>query len=55
MDDLNKTDQNLIESMTVLKRINALGKYGKDGENGAIEIITKENVDLLKSSNKKTK
>jgi hypothetical protein len=54
MNDLNKTDQNLIESMTVLKSIIALGKYGKDGENGVIEIITKENVDLLKSSNEKS-
>ncbi|RTY78854.1 hypothetical protein EKL97_13285 [Flavobacterium sp. LS1P28] len=55
LDDLNKTDQNLIESMTVLKKINAEEKYGNGGENGAIEIITKGNVDLLKSSNKKSK
>ncbi|RTY88642.1 M56 family metallopeptidase [Flavobacterium sp. RSP15] len=55
LDDLNKTDQNLIESMTVLKKINAEEKYGNGGGNGAIEIITKGNVDLLKSSNKKSK
>ena len=54
-EDLNKLDPNLIQSMNVLKGKNAIEKYGKDGENGAIEITTKENVDLLKLSNKKSK
>jgi hypothetical protein len=52
LEDLNKLDPNLIQSMNVLKGKNAIEKYGKDGENGAIEISTKENVDLLKSSSK---
>lgn len=51
-EDLNKLDPNLIQSMKVLKGKNAVDKYGKEGENGAIEISTKENVDLLKSSSK---
>ncbi|MFI0490578.1 M56 family metallopeptidase [Flavobacterium sp.] len=53
IEDIKKVDPNLIQSMSILKGKNALKKYGKDGENGAIEIITKENIDLLKSSNKK--
>jgi len=53
--DLNNLDQNLIQSMNVLKGKKAIEKYGKDGENGAIEISTKENVDLIKSSSTKTK
>jgi hypothetical protein len=40
--ELDKIDPNLIESMNVLKGKSALEKYGKDGENGAIEITTKE-------------
>jgi len=48
LEDLNKLDPNLIQSMNVLKGKKALEKYGKEGENGAIEIITKENADLLK-------
>jgi hypothetical protein len=47
-EDLNKLDSNLIQSMNVLKGKSAVDKYGKEGENGAIEIITKENADLLK-------
>jgi outer membrane receptor for ferrienterochelin and colicin len=38
-------DPNLIESMNVLKG-NALEKYGEDGANGVIEIITKKNKPL---------
>lgn len=41
--------------MKVLKGKSAIEKYGKDGENGAIEIITKENADILKSIPTKTK
>jgi outer membrane cobalamin receptor len=55
LEDLNNLDQNLIQSMKVLKGKSAIEKYGKDGENGAIEIITKENADILKSIPTKTK
>ena len=55
MEDINKLDPNLIQSMNILKGKNTTEKYGKNGKNGAIEIITKENVDILKSSNKKVK
>ena len=55
MEDINKLDPNLIQSMNILKGKNATEKYGKNGKNGAIEIITKENLDILKSSNKKVK
>ena len=55
MADLSDVDNNLIKSMDVLKGNSAIEKYGKDGENGVIEIITKENVELLKSSNRKDK
>lgn len=55
MADLSDVDNNLILSMNILKGKTAEEKYGKDGENGVIEIITKENVDLLKSSNRKDK
>ena len=48
LEDLNKLDPTLIQSMNVLKGKAAVDKYGKNGENGAIEIITKENADLLK-------
>ena len=47
-EDVNKLDPNLIQSINVLKGKKAIDKYGKDGENGVIEIITKENADLLK-------
>jgi BlaR1 peptidase M56 len=47
-EDVNKLDPNLIQSINVLKGKKAIEKYGKDGENGVIEIITKENADLLK-------
>ncbi len=55
LEDLNKLDQKLILSMNILKGKNAIEKYGKDGENGAIEISTKENVDPLKYSLPKAK
>jgi len=55
MEDINKLDPNLIQSMNILKGKNAIEKYGKEGKNGAIEINTKENVDILKLSNKKDK
>jgi len=55
MDDLDQADQNLIESMNVVKGKSASDKYGKEGTNGVIEIITKGNVDLLKSTKKKSK
>jgi outer membrane receptor for ferrienterochelin and colicin len=51
--ELDKLDPNLIESMNVLKG-NALEKYGEDGANGVIEIITKKNKPL-KSASKKIK
>jgi len=53
--DLSKVDNDLIVSMNVLKGKNAIKKYGKEGKNEVIEIITKENADLLNSSNKKPK
>jgi hypothetical protein len=40
--ELDKLDPNLIESMNVLKGKNALDKYGEDGANGVIDIITKK-------------
>lgn len=55
MADLSDVDNNLIKSMNILKGKSAIEKYGKDGENDVIEIITKENADLLKSSNRKDK
>ncbi len=51
-EELDKMDPNLIQSMNVLKGKNAIEKYSKEGENGVIEIITKQNIDLLKSSSK---
>jgi hypothetical protein len=47
-EDLNKLDPNLIQSMNVLKGKKAIDKYGQDGENGALEIITKEQQNTLK-------
>ena len=49
-EDLNKLDPNLIQSMNVLKGKKALEKYGKEGENGVIEIVTKENANSIKIS-----
>jgi hypothetical protein len=49
-DELNKLDSNSIQSMSVLKEIHAVEKYGKDGKNGVIEIITKENKNALKTA-----
>jgi outer membrane receptor protein involved in Fe transport len=40
--ELDKIDSNLIESVNVLKGKNALEKYGEDGANGVIDIITKK-------------
>jgi len=40
-EELNKIDQNTILSMNVLKGKEAIDKYGKEGENGAIEIKLK--------------
>jgi hypothetical protein len=40
--ELDKMDSNLIESVNVLKGKNALDKYGEDGANGVIDIITKK-------------
>jgi len=48
-EDLNKLDPNLIQSMNVLKGKKAIEKYGKEGENGVIEIETKI-VDLSTKS-----
>jgi hypothetical protein len=39
-EEVDKIDPHSIESMKVLKGESALEKYGKDAENGAIEIIT---------------
>ena len=36
--------------MNVLKGKKALEKYGKEGENGVIEIVTKENANSIKIS-----
>ena len=55
LEDLNKLDPNLIQSMNVLKGKNAIEKYGKDGENGAIEISTKENANGLEMYPTKSK
>jgi hypothetical protein len=41
-----------IKEIYVLKGKLADDKYGLDGKNGVIEIITKENADVLKSTNK---
>ncbi len=41
--------------MNVLKGKTAIEKYGKEGENGAIEISTIENVNLLKYTSPKAK
>jgi len=49
LEDLNKLDPNLIQSMNVLKGKKAVEKYGKEGENGVIEIETKI-VDLSTKS-----
>jgi hypothetical protein len=54
-EDVNKLDPNLIQSINVLKGKKAIEKYGKDGENGVIEIITKENADGIKMSPTKAK
>jgi outer membrane receptor protein involved in Fe transport len=40
--DLNKINPQTIESMNVLKGEKANEKYGKNGANGVIEIITKK-------------
>jgi hypothetical protein len=53
LEELEKIDPNLIQSMNVIKGKNAIEKYGKDAEKGAIEISTKENVDLFKSTETK--
>ncbi|QBN18031.1 M56 family metallopeptidase [Flavobacterium nackdongense] len=55
LEDLNKLDPNLIQSMNVLKGQKAIDKYGKSGENGVLEIITKENTDGLEMSPSKAK
>jgi hypothetical protein len=51
--DISNIDVNQIETMKVLKGQKAIEKYGKEAENGVIEIITKGNIDLLTSSSKK--
>jgi hypothetical protein len=48
-------DPNLIQSINVLKGKKAIDKYGKDGENGVMEIFTKENADGLEISPTKSK
>ncbi len=53
--DFDDIDNSLILSTTFLKEKEAQEKYGKDGENGAIEISTKENVDFFKFSSTKAK
>jgi outer membrane receptor for ferrienterochelin and colicin len=40
--------------MNVLKGKNALDKYGEDGANGVIDIITKK-INPLKSATRKSK
>ena len=45
LDELNKFDVNLIQSTSVLKGTKALEKYGEEGKNGVVEIITKESLD----------
>ncbi len=51
--DISNIDVNQLETMNVLKGQKAIEKYGKEGENGVIEISTKENVDLLISPSQK--
>ena len=53
--DISNIDANQIETINVLKGQKAIEKYGREAENGVIEIITKKNVDLLKSSSTKAK
>jgi len=51
--DISIIDVNQIETIKVLKGQKAIEKYGKEAEYGVIEIVTKGNVTLLKSSSKK--
>ncbi len=51
--DISNIDANQIETMNVLKGQKAIDKYGKEAENGVIEIITKENVNPLILQSKK--
>ena len=41
LEDLNKLDPNLIQSMNVLKGKNAIEKYGKDGEMEQLKLVLK--------------
>lgn len=45
VEDIQNIDPNSIEQITVLKDGNATNKYGKEGKNGVIEIITKEKIE----------
>ena len=52
--DISTIESSQIESIKVLKGKTALEKYGNNGENGVIEIETKEHTNLLKTSPTKT-
>lgn len=51
--DSSTIDVNQIETMNVLKGQKAVEKYGKEAENGVIEISTRKNIDLLIAPSKK--
>lgn len=44
-DKVSLPDNNSIESITVLKNETSIKKYGKDGKNGVIEVVTKKTTD----------
>lgn len=44
MEDIQNIDPNSIEQITALKDKDATNKYGEEGKNGVIEIITKEKI-----------
>jgi hypothetical protein len=45
---MNDINENAVKSMNVLKGKSALEKYGKEGENGVIEISTDMPSQILK-------
>ena len=53
--DISNIDANQIETINVLKGQKAIEKYGKEAENGVIEISTKENANGLEMYPTKSK
>jgi hypothetical protein len=53
--DISNIDANQIETINVLKGQKAIEKYGKEAENGVIEISTKENANGLEMHPTKSK